>query len=134
MYSGSKEYVLFCKFKLYFCCFIWIASEINLLLSTFFSFNIITFSQSKSCWWIILCFVITECYVVSQFMWFICSFMRIFKHLLVWPIYNASQSRQSILYTTSVWDNLEQTSLWFLMNSLTLLIPLYAICVCVCMC
>jgi len=74
----------------------------------------------------ILCSVITEGCVVFQFMWFLSSFMRIFKHLSVWPTYDALQSQQSILYTTSVWDSLGWTSLWLLMNPLRLLIPLYA--------
>jgi len=98
----------------------------SVLLSTFFS-NILTFSQSKY-WWLILYSVITECCVVFQ----LCDF---YIHLCVssniYPdhIYDASQFRQSILYTTSVWDSLERKSLWLLMNLLRLLIPLCSMCI-----
>ena len=114
-YSINSNSVL-----LYMDCF-WNQSFIKYLS------NILTFSQSKSYWWLILCSIITECCVVFQ----LCDF---YIHLCVsniYPghIYDASQFRQSILYITSVWDSLERKSLWSLMNPLRLLIPLCSMCI-----
>jgi len=100
MYSESKEYVSSCKFY----CFIWIVSKISLLLNIFSSSNILTFFSFK----IILIIDFVFChygmlYSVSIY----AIFMRVFKHLPVWPTYDASQSRQSILChkTMSVSNN-----------------------------
>lgn len=61
--------------------------------------------------------------------WFLCSEMRVLRHLLVWPTYNALHFLQSILYyklhSWLEWD-VGRVSFWTLINLLSLLTPLYA--------